>query len=382
MTESEDPTEGQSGAARAASETAPDASSEVAAGDGERQGLGIVVEAGLPRIRAGNDDFNVVARGTFSEKDAEGYLPSPESDLLRVRIDRFDDSRKRSPHKEAEAKKGHRELFEGPLDLLLFLIEKHALDILDIPLKVIVLEYLKVLDEMRELNLDVAGEFLVMAAQLAQMKSKMLLPKEERPKDDTPELDPRADLVRRLLEYQRFKDAAQRLDELPQLGRDVYARPLVPAQYDAVVEAPKEEGLNLAEVDPLELIRLFDGILKRQQKIVVHEVLVERISVGARINEMVDIFTGDRSREVYSFAELVDRFGPRTRRGVIVCFLSMLEMARLRLIHLRQDAETLAISIAPRHDNLRGDDDDVILSQKLATVDEFGGESETEEAAS
>ncbi len=368
MTEPQDPKGSPEAVDDAAQDTAP-------------KGI-VVAEAGLPKIRAGNDDFNVEARGTFTEKDAEGYLPSPESDQLRIRIDRFDDTRKRSPHAVAEAKKGHRELFEGPLDLLLFLIEKHAVDILDIPLKVIVLEYLKVLDEMRELNLDVAGEFLVMAAQLAQMKSKMLLPKEERQKDPDRELDPRADLVRRLLEYQRFKDAAARLDELPQLGRDVYARPLVPAQYDAVVVEPKEEGLNLAEVDPLELIRLFDGILKRQQKIVVHEVLVERISVGARINELVDIFTADRSVEAFTFADLVDKFGPRTRRGVIVCFLSVLEMARLRLVRLRQDPDTLAINVLPQQDNLRGDDEDVVLTQKLASVDEFGGDKEQEEAAS
>lgn len=294
------------------------------AGSSELLSAGEAVDDdGLPRIRAGNDDYNVVARGTFSEKDAEGYLPSPDSDLLRVRV----------------------ESFEGPLDLLLFLIEKHALNILDIPIKVIVVEYLKVLDDMRELNLDVAGEFLVMAANLAHIKSKMLLPKEERPKEPEPEGDPRADLVRRLLEYQRFKDAAMRLDQLGQLGRDVFARPLVPAQYDAVVDEPKEQGLNLAEVEAIELIRLFDGILKRQQKIVVHEVLVERISVGARINEMVDIFTRDRTRESFTFADLVDMFGPRTRRGVIVSFLSMLEMARLRLVRLRQD---------PRHPRHHG----------------------------
>lgn len=383
MTDPQDP----EGSATAVSEGAVDVVDGAAAPhgengvNGETNGKGIVIATGLPVVRAGNDDFNVEARGTFSPKDAEGYLPSPESDLLRVRIDRFDDTRKRTPRAVAEAAKGNRELFEGPLDLLLFLIEKHALDILDIPIKVIVVEYLKVLDEMRELNLDVAGEFLVMAAHLAHIKSKMLLPKEERPKEQEPELDPRADLVRRLLEYQRFKDAAMRLDELPQLGRDVYARPLVPAQYDGVVEEPKEEGLNLAEVDPLELIRLFDGILKRQQKIVVHEVLVERISVGARINEMVDIFTSDRTREAFTFADLVDKFGPRTRRGVIVCFLSVLEMARLRLIRLRQDPETLAINVLPQHDNLRSDDDDVVLTQKLSTVDEFGGEA-AEEAAS
>lgn len=317
------------------------------------------VDERLPLVRAGNDDFSINAHGTFSAQDAAGYLPTPESELLRIRV----------------------ESFEGPLDLLLFLIEKHALNVLDIPIKVIVIEYLRILDDMSDLNLDVAGEFLVMAAQLAHIKSRLLLPREERPAEQTPELDPRADLVRRLLEYQRFKDAAARLDELPQLGRDVFARALVPAQYDAFVEEPKEQELNLADVDPLELIRLLDAILRRQQKTVVHEVLVERIGVGARINELVDVFCGARDRLIFSFAELVDHFGPRTKRGVIVTFLAVLEMARLRLVHLRQDVDN-AISVVPVHDNLRGDDDDVVLTQRLDTVDEFGGATPDQEAAS
>ena len=317
-----------------------------------------VVDDGLPVIRAGNDDYSVEARGRFTAADADGYLPTPESELLRVRLSGF----------------------EGPLDLLLFLIEGHALDILNIPIKVIVVEYLKVLDDMRELNLDVAGEFLVMAAQLAHIKSKMLLPREERPREPDAEADPRADLVRRLLEYQRFKDAAQALDALPQLGRDAFARPPLPPQYDDVVEEPRDTGLQLAEVDPLDLIRVYDAILKRQQKFVVHEVLVERLSVGARINELVDVFTrvastrlsaGVTGAGVFSFADLVDRFGPRTRRGVIVTFLSVLEMARLKLVRLRQDPDSLAIDVEPVLDNLSSDDD-AELKSRLSTVDEFG----------
>ncbi|MDP2343283.1 MAG: segregation/condensation protein A [Deltaproteobacteria bacterium] len=324
------------------------------------QDVDVDVDERLPLVRAGNDDFSVNAHGTFTEKDAAGYLPTPESELLRIRVADF----------------------EGPLDLLLFLIEKHALDVLDIPIKVIVIEYLRVLDDMRDLNLDVAGEFLVMAAQLAHIKSRMLLPKEERPAEPAAELDPRADLVRRLLEYSRFKDAAARLDELPQLGRDLFARALVPAQYDGVVDEPPEVGLNLADVDPLELIRLLDAILRRQQKTVVHEVLIERIGVGARINDLVDVFCNARDRLSFTFADLVDHFGPRTKRGVIVTFLSVLEMARLRLVHLRQDPDTLTISVLPVHDNLRGDDDDTALHQKMATVDEFGGAEQEQEAAS
>ncbi len=310
------------------------------------------VDDGLPVVRAGNDDYNVEARGSFSSKDAEGYLPSPDSDQLRVRVERT---------------------FEGPLDLLLFLIEKHALDILDIPIKVVVAEYMQVIDGMRDLNLDVAGEFLVMAAQLAHIKSRMLLPKEERPKEAEREADPRAELVRRLLEYQRFKDAAARLEALPQLGRDVFGRPLIPAMYDEPVADPVDVGLNLAEIDPLDLIRLFDGILRRQQKLVVHEVLVERVSVGARITELVDVFLAERERPSFSFADVVDRFGPRTRRGMIVCFLSVLEMVRLRLVRIRQDPDTATIHLEPVHANLRAEDDDAFLQDALGNVDEFDG---------
>jgi segregation and condensation protein A len=298
-----------------------------------------------PLIKAGNEDFWVEARGSFAEGDVAGYMPSPESDQLRVSL---------SP-------------FEGPLDLLLHLIEKHAVDVFDIPIKVIVAEYMKALDDMRELNLDIAGEFLVMAAQLAHIKSKMLLPREERPKEAAPELDPRAELVRRLLEYQRFKDAAARLDGLSMLGRDVFLRPGGPAQYDGPVEEPVEStktALNLADIDLFDLIRLLDQMLKKQQKLVVHEVLVERISVGARINEMVDLLTQEARPAGYTFAELCDAFGPRDKRAVIVTFLSILEMTRLKLVRVRQDDEG-HISIHPVEENLRAD------QLALASVDEF-----------
>jgi segregation and condensation protein A len=288
-----------------------------------------------PTIKAGTEDFYVEARGEFAEGDVAGYTPSPDSDQLRVRLTQF----------------------EGPLDLLLHLIEKHALEVFDIPIKMIVGEYMKVLDEMRELNLDVAGEFLLMAAQLAHIKSKMLLPKEERPKEAEPELDPRAALVRRLLEYQRFKEAAFAMDARPMLGRDVFGRPArARVEFDEPVPEPVEDiktALNLAATDVFDLIRLFDQMLKKQQKLVVHEVLVERISVGARINEMVDLLQADPRG--WGFAELCDSFGPRTKRGVIVTFLSILEMTRLKLIRILQSDDG-HISINPVEDNLRADD--------------------------
>lgn len=306
-------------------------------------------DSGRPLIRAGNDELFVEARGEFGERDVAGYLPSPESDALRVEV---------AP-------------FEGPLDLLLHLIEKHALDIFDIPIKVIVAAYMKALDDMRELNLDLAGEFLVMAAQLAHIKSKMLLPKEERPREPEPEVDPRADLVRRLLEYQRFKDAALRLDSFPQLGRDVFARPTAPLLYDGPVDLPDDDvktSLNLEEIEVFELIRALDLLLKKQQQLVVHEVMVERLSVGARINELVDhlVALGEGGA---TFAALVDHYGGRTRRNVIVTFLAVLEMTRLRLLRIAQ-REDGSIEVHPVLENLRAEEGEG-LTRALATVDEF-----------
>ena len=288
-----------------------------------------------PTIKAGSEDLYVEARGEFAEGDVAGYMPSPESDQLRV----------------------HLKEFEGPLDLLLHLIEKHALEVFDIPIKMIVAEYMKVLDEMRELNLDVAGEFLLMAAQLAHIKSKMLLPKNERPKEVEPELDPRAALVRRLLEYQRFKEAAFALDARPMLGRDVFGRSnKARVEYDEHVDEPVDDiktALNLAASDVFDLIRLFDQMLKKQQKLVVHEVLVERISVGARINELVDLLQAQPRG--WGFAEICDSFGPRDKRSIIVTFLSILEMTRLHLIHILQSDDG-HITINAVEDNLRADD--------------------------
>lgn len=345
--EARSPEAEQTSTAPAAGLAAPAVADEApaAASDGAR-----------PVIRAGNDDLYVEARGEFGERDVAGYVPGPESDALRVEV---------AP-------------FEGPLDLLLHLIQQHALDIFDIPIKVIVAAYMKALDDMRELNLDVAGEFLMMAAQLAHIKSKMLLPKEERPREPEPELDPRADLVRRLLEYQRFKDAALRLGAFPQLGRDVFARPTGPLQYDGPVDLPDEDvkaSLNLEEIEVFELIRALDQMLKKQQKLVVHEVMLERLSVGARINELVDHLVG-LGEVGATFASLVDHFGGRTRRNVIVTFLSVLEMVRLRLLRIVQRDDG-SIEVHPVLENLRADEGEG-LTRALATVDEFEAPASSE----
>jgi len=258
--------------------------------------------------------------------------------------------------------------FEGPLDLLLFFIKRDELDITNIPISRITQEFLEYLHLMASLDLEVAGDFIVMAATLMQIKVRMLLPRDE---NATEEEDPRAELVRRLLEYQRFKEAALRLDAFPQLGRDAFLRPPGPMLYDGPVDLPVEDvktSLNLEEIEVFELIRALDQMLKKQQKLVIHEVMVERLSVGARINELVDYMMQVRERGA-TFVELVDHFGGRTRRNVVVTFLSVLEMTRLRLLRIAQ-LEGGGLEVHPVLENLRGDEGEG-LTKALATVDDY-----------
>jgi segregation and condensation protein A len=219
--------------------------------------------------------------------------------------------------------------FEGPLDLLLHLIQEHKLDIFDIPVSFITDRYIEYLDRMRELDLDVAGEFLQMAATLAHIKSRMLLPREERPPEEGGEegQDPREELVRRLLQLQKYRDAAQKIGERPQLQRDVFVRPKT--------EAPpaKTEDVPLAEVSVFKLIDLFDRALKKARVHVPHQVLVERVSVAQRITELLDLFAA-ASSERMKFEELLDESA--TKGKIVVTFLALLEMARLKLVRVHQ----------------------------------------------
>jgi segregation and condensation protein A len=219
--------------------------------------------------------------------------------------------------------------FVGPLELLLHLIRKHKLDILDIPVSFITEKYLEYIEMMKELNLDVAAEYLEMAATLTRIKSRMLLPPDEvSGSDDEPAAepeDPRAELVRRLLEYQKYRDAADQLWRRDVLGRDVFVRepakdPAVPAS-----ERPLESfGLGL-------LLDAFAGVLRRAEGRVAHEVTVERMSVAARIHELLD-FLKDRRR--VRFEQLFpDGAG---RDAWVVTFLALLEMTKLHLTRLAQ----------------------------------------------
>jgi len=212
------------------------------------------------------------------------------------------------------------EAFEGPLDLLLYLIRKENLDILDIPMAPLTRQYLEYVEIMRTKNLELAAEYLVMAAMLMEIKSRLLLPRP--PALEPAEEDPRAELVRRLLEYERIRKAAHALDELPQVGRDVVAISLWIEK--AVAE-------RLPQVDPQDLAEAWRSLLYRARLSRHHHISREELSVR---EHMSGILRRLRERRVLEFAEL---FEPA--RGVavlVVTFLALLELARELLIEITQ----------------------------------------------
>jgi segregation and condensation protein A len=232
------------------------------------------------------------------------------------------------------------EAFEGPLDLLLYLIRRQNLDILDIPLAEITRQYMQYIELMADLQLELAGEYLVMAATLAEIKSRMLLP---RPKlDEDGELDPRAELVRRLQEYERFKRAAEGIDALPRLERDVW-----PAS------APLKERQSvraLPQITLQEMLLAFKDVVVRAQMFAHHHVQRERLSVGER---MSDILARLGSQGFLAFMEL---FRPEEgRMGVTVTFVAILELMREGLIDIVQTEAyaPLHVRAAPAHPQLR-----------------------------
>ncbi|MCA9594178.1 MAG: segregation/condensation protein A [Myxococcales bacterium] len=215
--------------------------------------------------------------------------------------------------------------FEGPLDLLLHLIQQHELDILDIPIAFITEKYVDYILLMHELNIDVASEYLVMAATLTHIKSRMLLPTppDDAEEGDEEEIDPRAELVRRLLEYQKYKLAAGDLSERSIFGRDVFARGL---------PAPQAEGAApLAPISLFKLLDAFQSVLDRAKTVIDHEIELDRFSITDRINELADRL---RVRGRVAFEELFE--GQRSRADLIVTFLALLEMTRLRMTRLMQ----------------------------------------------
>jgi segregation and condensation protein A len=225
------------------------------------------------------------------------------------------------------------EAFEGPLDLLLYLIRRENLDILDIPMAPLTRQYLEYVEAMRAKNLELAAEYLVMAATLMEIKSRLLLPRP--PAAEATEEDPRAELVRRLLEYERIKKAAQQLDELPQAGRDVLA---VRVWVERVVVE------QLPGVAPRDLAEAWRSLLHRARLSAHHRVSREQLSVR---EHMSGILRRLQERRVLEFGELFD-----PARGVavlVVTLLAVLELARESLLELTQSASFAPIYVKLAH---------------------------------
>ena len=221
------------------------------------------------------------------------------------------------------------EAFEGPLDLLLYLIRRQNLDILDIPIAEITRQYIEYIELMKELQLELAGEYLVMAAMLAEIKSRMLLP---RPVvEDDEEEDPRAELVRRLQEYERFKKAAQNLDELPRVERDVHVVQVVAPERQVVTKLP--------DVTLKELTVALQQVMARAEMYSNLHVQREPLSVRQRMSE---ILTRIRGAQFTQFERLFDV--EEGRMGVAVTFIAVLELLREALIEVVQSED-----FAPLH---------------------------------
>jgi segregation and condensation protein A len=219
------------------------------------------------------------------------------------------------------------EVFEGPLDLLLYLIKKDEVDICDIPIERITAQYMEYLSLMKMLDLTIAGEFIVMAATLMMIKSRLLLPPDERPDVEEEEADPRWDLVRQLLEYKKFKEAASHLQVREFLQENVFARGLEP-----VAPAEPEPGVVLGDVSLFDLIAAFNEALKRVKPEEFGEIVDDRFSVVDKIETVLAAVRSDRR---VTFGTL---FPAGAQRSEIVCtFLALLELIRLRQVQAVQD---------------------------------------------
>ena len=226
--------------------------------------------------------------------------------------------------------------YEGPLDLLLHLIQKNELDIFNIPIAIITEQYLEYLQLMKVLNLDIAGEYLLMASTLLHIKSKMLLPKSSEEEEEEEEEDPRAELVRRLLEYQKYKQAALELEKRPLLDRDVFIR-LIRAEAG---ETPGEERIEATLFDLLEAFR---EVLGRVNPETFHEVVLERLNVEDKIQEILTLL--ERENRSIAFHRLFPE--QASRRVVVITLLAILELVKMKRIRIFQMAPFETIRVSP-----------------------------------
>ncbi|MCK4947678.1 MAG: segregation/condensation protein A [Candidatus Aureabacteria bacterium] len=228
----------------------------------------------------------------------------------------------------------HLEEFEGPLDLLLYLIKKDEVDIYDIPIEKITSQYLEYLELMKMLDLNVAGEFLVMASTLMYIKSMLLLPPEERPpEEDIDETDPRADLVRQLLEYKKFKELAEQLQKKERQREDIFTRV-------ASVELKDEGSGDISDVGIFDLISAFSEVLNVAGEEDLREIFEDRFTVTDKLSHITEILKNKKS------VKFLDLFDPGSHKGeIVVTFLALLELIRLKTIKAIQKKSFDNISI-------------------------------------
>ena len=247
------------------------------------------------------------------------------------------------------------EAFEGPLDLLLYLIKKQNLDILDIQVSEITQQYVEYVELMRAVNFELAAEYLVMAALLGEIKSRSLLP---RPKyDEGEESDPRAELVRRLQEYERYKQAAEDIEVMPRLGRDLFL---------GSAEAPAfHTEKPLPDVDLREVLLALKEVLLRADMFEHHHISREKLSTRERMSQVLDQI---RHRHFVPFGALFTV--EEGRLGVIVTFLAILELVKESLIELVQTEAYAPIHVRAREDEVTEPESAILLEEELVSIDE------------
>jgi segregation and condensation protein A len=306
-------------AAAEAGGTAPDASSVAGSSNEGRQGPSADEVHAAEAPRQPELPFAVVDGEPLTKLPEDLYIPP---DALEIFL----------------------EAFEGPLDLLLYLIKRQNLDILNIPIAEITRQYTRYIELMSEMQLELAGEYLVMAAMLAEIKSRMLLPRPV--SEDTDEEDPRAELVRRLQEYERYKKAAEDLDSLPRLERDI---------HPTVIEMCERTRVEiLPEVTLKELLVSFREVLARAEMFAHHHVQLEPLSVRQR---MSDVLGALARLEKGRYTEFTALFDPAEGRlGIVVTFLALLELIRESLVEVVQSEPYAPIHLKARAGEARGAD--------------------------
>jgi segregation and condensation protein A len=225
------------------------------------------------------------------------------------------------------------EAFEGPLDLLLYLIRRQNLDILEINVAEITRQYMSYIDLMSTIHLELAAEYLVMAAMLAEIKSRILLPRQVDDEDE--EGDPRAELIRRLQEYERFKAAAEDIDEIPRLGRDI---------HQATAESPdRTQERQFPEVDMREVMSALADVLRRAEMFESHHIQREKLSTRERMSHVLEVL---RDRQFVPFISLFKE--SEGRLGVVVTFLAIMELIKESLVEIVQNESFGAIHVKAR----------------------------------